>query len=983
MYNEVTAKVNSTIEICNGKIYFDAIDPISEAIGCKITTPWNTGSYVGFYEGSECSLYKEMEGIPPNQTIKYAYLIKVPNIDFINNKATFKVLSYADENNYDLKITETTLPTKVKPGDTINFKYNIKNQSNNNVTVRFILGASSVHYPERIVSDDDDCDYVIPPTTILDVYKHCWYDDWILLPQKCNEKTLSPGLSYDISGSFTTPSINNIYIRLITFVYKENYWSANKNEWTWSNSHSASKIEVDKCLNVTCKDVCVGNNLYTQVCDPNTGNCVQGSLKELNSPICSPLEPTPPSYELYYKVPKIYPLWYINKVFQPIADSIDNAVTKIIPINEYYIESVTFNPDTYILTVSLKSTQILTADGKTHTLIAPIVAIVLVALISLILAPIVIWLFGTTPAGQKELNPDVTPSDRTITFEFKNCSLCNTNSEICNDVTEDDAKKIIYNYISGGITYENQKLTNPGSRKLSLLLPYNESLTITFRFEDASKTFIPTSFDIKRGTDATPVTKTVKLCEPLIGYVPDKATVTTQCKDIDYAIYDSRSKAGPPLYSGHTSNCKKVSIDPAPLKYECDIELCTPGEGDCKLIAGVMYERIYSSKYEKEGEITCPLIWRSTFTPKGGENEKQEDSITSCEEQKNTLQVNLLYVKEDKTGEPKKPDFIKLNQVSKAFEYDDTTGYATITGIEKGTYTINVTKTGYTIPSKDINGYQNQDQVRNYTLDCNQHNSVTIESHTSTNHYDISIMVTRCGITDVVKGATVKIGLIENDTDENGYAYFDNISEDTHTVTVTHDAYTKKVANIVVNASKKYPICLDLLSQPIGKIDKVSHVIERASIIGGDDEIVITVKFTNNGTVDSKYFVTINDSNDKEVEREPDIFYISLKPSEQDTITLSSDMALPNWSLQSLGNNYTVKLYTSDGKLAAKETIKFTNEELNPCCISLPSIGCIASKETCKTLKLVGIGLGAIIVGYTIYKILPQRKLISSMTKNK
>ncbi len=288
MYNEITAEVNSIIEICNGKIHFDAIDPISKAIGCDITTPWNTGSYVGFYEGEECALYKKMEGIGV-QFIKYEYLIKVTNIDFINKKATFKVLSYADESNYDLKITETSLPTKVKPGDIINFKYNIKNQSNNNVTVRFILGVSSIGYPKQMASDYDDCDKVIPPATMLDVYKHCWYDDWITLPQQCNEKTLSISSSYDIIGSFIAPSVDKIYIRLCAFVYKDNYWSANKNEWVWSKSDGAY-IEVDKCLYVSCPNKCYNFDLWSEKCDPLTGLCVKDALIEKNSSSCSHLE---------------------------------------------------------------------------------------------------------------------------------------------------------------------------------------------------------------------------------------------------------------------------------------------------------------------------------------------------------------------------------------------------------------------------------------------------------------------------------------------------------------------------------------------------------------------------------------------------------------------------------------------------------------------------------------------------------------------
>lgn len=42
------------------------------------------------------------------------------------------------------------------------------------------------------------------------------------------------------------------------------------------------------CYGVSCNDICVGNDLYWQNCDPLTGNCVRGELKEPNSIKCLP-----------------------------------------------------------------------------------------------------------------------------------------------------------------------------------------------------------------------------------------------------------------------------------------------------------------------------------------------------------------------------------------------------------------------------------------------------------------------------------------------------------------------------------------------------------------------------------------------------------------------------------------------------------------------------------------------------------------------
>lgn len=46
-------------------------------------------------------------------------------------------------------------------------------------------------------------------------------------------------------------------------------------------------ITENLCSGVTCPDICVGNDLYTQICNPTTGTCIQGTLKEANNFICT------------------------------------------------------------------------------------------------------------------------------------------------------------------------------------------------------------------------------------------------------------------------------------------------------------------------------------------------------------------------------------------------------------------------------------------------------------------------------------------------------------------------------------------------------------------------------------------------------------------------------------------------------------------------------------------------------------------------
>ena len=57
-------------------------------------------------------------------------------------------------------------------------------------------------------------------------------------------------------------------------------------------SNSAQCI-VDPCEGVVCEDVCVGFDLYSQKCDPATGNCVNDQLIESNSITCGYVPPDP------------------------------------------------------------------------------------------------------------------------------------------------------------------------------------------------------------------------------------------------------------------------------------------------------------------------------------------------------------------------------------------------------------------------------------------------------------------------------------------------------------------------------------------------------------------------------------------------------------------------------------------------------------------------------------------------------------------
>ena len=50
---------------------------------------------------------------------------------------------------------------------------------------------------------------------------------------------------------------------------------------------------IDPCKDVVCPNVCIGTDLYSQKCDPATGNCVTDQLIEINSITCGYVPPDP------------------------------------------------------------------------------------------------------------------------------------------------------------------------------------------------------------------------------------------------------------------------------------------------------------------------------------------------------------------------------------------------------------------------------------------------------------------------------------------------------------------------------------------------------------------------------------------------------------------------------------------------------------------------------------------------------------------
>jgi len=157
----------------------------------------------------------------------------------------------------------------------------------------------------------------------------------------------------------------------------------------------------DPCYGVTCPDTCIGTDLWSQTCiitSPTTYKCTPNIIKETNNIVCD-------EYTLYYKVPWIYPTWYVNSIL-PYVQSLGNNALSSYP--DYYVASRTYNETNKILEVLIKRKQLPTLQSLVG--FVPI-ALVIVALE--LLAGIAIFLYGIQYLSTKK-GKGVAPTNRSV-----------------------------------------------------------------------------------------------------------------------------------------------------------------------------------------------------------------------------------------------------------------------------------------------------------------------------------------------------------------------------------------------------------------------------------------------------------------------------------------------------------------------------------------------------------------------------------------
>ncbi len=282
MYNPgVTLSVGSYAEVANSTIHLIFVD---QEIGnggkfCSmdVTLPWGDfDPFFGGYEGD----------IITREITNGFYVIKIMSINIAAHTATLRAMSYARGYVADIGISHN-LPSMADPGGTVNYDFELTNQSPFNVQIRWLVTSkigSQYDYP----TDRDE--FALPPTTYHDI--GCWYDDWAVGGTCSNGQTLiGDGGSGHVTGSFAASTNQGQYenIAFFVFVYVSNYWDTGKHEYVRTAITEYATL-ITPCAGVVCDPlyICDGCDSYYNICDPAnpTGPCIKGTLKQANDPLC-------------------------------------------------------------------------------------------------------------------------------------------------------------------------------------------------------------------------------------------------------------------------------------------------------------------------------------------------------------------------------------------------------------------------------------------------------------------------------------------------------------------------------------------------------------------------------------------------------------------------------------------------------------------------------------------------------------------------
>lgn len=736
------------------------------------------------------------------------------------------------------------------------------------------------------------------------------------------------------------------------------------------------------CQGVICPDICVGNDLYYQMCNPANGQCIQGALKQTNG--CAPSAPTV-TYDLYFKISDIVPISLITSVLGTVYNSATDAV--IDTLAGYYIEGVTFDPNTYILTVTTTSyatssgIQNLQVSGPAIASLAGSITLAIVFALgfevvavvgAIALGTIIVSYLVVTFLGKKESVAGQPPSTRVITLTAEICTGMATNP--CSTISPLTPDMIVSVVVNAGNTPQTGNIT-AASPTATFSVPTNVDVSITAKVKD-------NPYYTVFSTDSTGYPD-LKSCTP---GNPCPTTIPITIK----LFAQADAKAAPKLAdtSGNPLQGKYVLFieDSRGVKVE-------DGSGD--LVNGQVPQGVIPANKEYciaiiPSDYPTHLMTFSCSSCSAGEICSPTLVSKTCIESKNSLTVRCVYISSSGARLGFTPDEIDITDIStgtvtkKILPGTPTPGStcsgvitsdATCTdGLENGkTYKIHVISATFTVTTAT------QDQQVTYSTDCSGV-MLTVEASPPPNTYDVTIQVQNNQTLTALPGAIVTLGTMPAETTStDGSVMFASVPKGTGiSLKVTLAGYKDYSDKIDVTTTQTVTVQMSV-NQVLQTIDT------RINNFGTIGDIIATksVKFKGNleyldvttyrPLTDAQITVTVKDKNGTTLQT------LSATSQSGTGAIGAGYFETGDWLVSTdLVDTQISATATFDGIGQYKSstvTTTYAVAKAADCAIPIPfTNSCLLSKETSNTLLMLG---GLLIGGYAVYKLVglvPSRK---------
>lgn len=737
------------------------------------------------------------------------------------------------------------------------------------------------------------------------------------------------------------------------------------------------------CQGVTCPDICVGYNLYYQTCNPTLG-CIQGTLKEVNSPICGYIPPGINKYEFYYKIVDIIPAWLVSSVLGVVYNG---AVDVIRDFTDYYIEGVEFDPNTYILTVTMTSyvtvsgiqSLVPPSDSALNALAASITLLILFAL-GVISAPVAAIAFGAvlivnyaivTFLGKRENVGAQLPSTRVITLDAKICTGDATNPCKTSSPLTDPNMVVLIDVIAGKEIQTGSITTTTPTATFSI--PTNVDVSITAKVKDNPYYTIFTAdpqsnSELKSCTPGTSCPTTIPITIRL--FAQADAKVAPKLTDTSGNPLPGRYI----LWIEDNRGVKSIDGRGDLVNGEVPQVVIPPNKEYC--IATIpsdypTHDMAFMCSSCSAGEICSPTLVSKT-----------------CIEKKNSVTVRCVYISASGARLGFVPDEIDITDIASGIVRKILPGIPTIgsacpgvitsditciEGLEKNkTYKVHIISSKYTVTSAT------QDQQVSYTTDCNTGILLTVEASPPPDTYDIIIQVKNDQTLTALPGAIVTLGTMPAEsTDSDGSVMFASVPKETGIpLKVTLTGYKNYTDKIDITSSRTITVLMS--------VDQVLQTVHTRIInFGTIGDVIATKSVKFKGTLqylDGTTFKPLPSTT----------IVITIKDDVGNiikTMTVITDVGKIG-GLIDVGDFETGEWLVPDTLVGKEITVTTSFEgvgrympssfetnyvvhKAEACIIPIPfTNSCLLSKETGKTILLVG---GLLIAGYVAFKIATSR----------